>query len=364
MQIDPWSNVNVKDYDRVIKEFGVEKTENLHKKLPLENIYFKRGLIFGHKDLNKIIEASTKKKPFVMLTGLMPSGRFHLGHKVVADLMVYFQNLGAECYVAVADIESFLTRNIPLEQAKKVAIEEYLTNYIALGLKPKKTKFYFQSNGSKNYMNFSKIVSKKTTFNELKSVYGDLTPEKIISALTQVADILHPQLKENNGPKPVVVPVGTDQLPHISLARDIAYRMRSEYNFILPSATFHKLIPGVKGGKMASSDPSSAIFLTDSPEEVTTKIKKYAFSGGQKSLKEHKEKGGNPDIDISFIYLKTMFEPDDKKLNKIYQDYKSGSLLTSELKEITIEKINSFLKDHQQKRKQAIKQIDKFIIKE
>ncbi len=356
-KIDPWKSFEIKDYNKIMKDFGVEKIDL--KKLQKKNIYFTRGLVFGHKDLQKILEAKKKKKPFAMMTGLMPSGKFHLGHKVIADLMIYFQELGAECYVAVADIESYLTRDISLEEARKAAIEEYLANYVALGLDLKKTKFYFQSSGSKEYMNLSKFVSKKTTFNELKSIYGDLTPEKVTSVFIQVADILHPQLSENGGSKPVVVPVGVDQLPHINLTRDIANRMKS--NFVLPSATFIKIISGLKGGKMSSSDPNSAIFLSDSPAEVERKIKKYAFSGGRATLKEHQEKGGNPDIDVSFQYLKFFFEPNDEKLKEIEEKYRKGELLTGQLKEYTIKKINSFLKQHQKKLGRAKKKVKRYI---
>lgn len=360
-KIDPWKSVEVKDYKKIMSQFGVEKISSVVNKLPKKHRYFTREIIFGHKDLQSILKAKKSRKPFVMLTGLMPSGKFHFGHKLVVDEMIYFQEMGAECYVTVADIESYLTRNVPLEEARKIAIDEYLTNYIALGLKPKKTKFYFQSEGGISYRNLSKIVAKRTTLNELKSIYGDLDPGKIISVLTQVADILHPQLKENGGVKPVVVPVGIDQLPHINLTRDIASRMRSEYGFVLPSATFHKLIPGLKKGKMASSDPDSAIFLSDKPKEVERKIKKYAFSGGRESVKEHRDKGGNPDIDISYQWL-TFLEESDKKLKKIHDNYKSGALLTSELKQILIDKINKFLGKHQKKRKKARKQVDKLVL--
>ena len=352
-KINPWESLEIKNYNKLISEFGIEKISSIIKKLPVKNHYFSRNIVFGHKSLQVVLEASKKKKPFVMMTGLMPSGKFHFGHKMVADLIIYFQKIGAECYIAVADIESYLTRGISFEEAKKTAINEYLKNYIALGLKPKKVKFYFQSNGSANYNNLSKIVSKRTTLNELKSIYGPITPDKMMSVFTQVADILYPQLKENGGPKPVVVPVGADQLPHINLTRDIANRMKSEYKFVLPSATFSKMIPGLKGGKMSSSDPNSAIFLTDSPKEVEQKIKR-SFSGGGKTLAEHKKKGGNPDIDVSFQYLRMFFEPDDKKLAKIYNDYKSGKMLTSELKGILIDKINKFLKKHQA----ALKKVD------
>ena len=112
-----------------------------------------------------------------------------------------------------------------------------------------------------------------------------------------------------------------------------------------------------------SSSGEGVILLSDSPKEVETKIKKYAFSGGRDTLEEHRKKGGNPEIDVSFQYLKMFFEPDDKKLQKIHDDYKSGKLLTSELKQITIDKINAFLKEHQKNREKAKKQLDKFLFK-
>ncbi|MFH1971845.1 MAG: tryptophan--tRNA ligase [archaeon] len=351
MELNPWESFEVKDYNKLMKKFGIEKLDT--KKIPEKHPFFDRGIIFGHKDFGNIASAIKNKKPWAMMTGLMPSGKFHFGHKMVADEIIYFQKLGAECYIAVADIESYLTRGISLEDARKTAIEEYLINYIALGLKPAKTKFYFQSNGSSEYNNLSKFVSKKTTYNELKSIYGDISPEKMVSTFTQVADILSPQL---DGPKPVIVPVGVDQLPHISLTRDIANRMK----LIPPSATFHKLMPGLKGGKLSSSDPSSAIFLTDSPNEIKKRINKYALSGGQKTLEEHRKKGGNPDVDISYQWL-TYIEEDDKKLKQIYNDYKSGKLLSGELKAILIEKLTKFLEQHQKKRELAKKQVDKFL---
>ena len=105
------------------------------------------------------------------------------------------------------------------------------------------------------------------------------------------------------------------------------------------------------------------IFLDDDKKTVEQKIKKYAFSGGQKSIEEHRKLGGNPDIDISFQYLKMFFEPDDKKLQKIYDDYRTGRLLTSELKEILIKRINEFLEEHKKKKAEAKKNIEKFLLK-
>jgi tryptophanyl-tRNA synthetase len=115
---------------------------------------------------------------------------------------------------------------------------------------------------------------------------------------------------------------------------------------------------------MSSSETrNSVIYLSDDPKTVETKIKKYAFSGGKDTIEEHRKLGGNPDIDVSFQYLKYFFEPDDEKLAKIENDYKTGKLLSGELKSILIEKIKTFLKEHQKKRKEAENIIDKFILK-
>ncbi len=357
--LDPWGTSNVKDYVRLCKEFGIEEFSKILPQIKNPSLAMRRGVIFGHKDMGKILGA----KKFVVMTGLMPSGMFHFGHKLVLDQVLYYQKMGAECFIAVADIEAYLTRGISLEKAREIAIDEYLVNYIAMGLEPKNVHFYFQSSGPKSYMVLSKVIAKKTTFNEIRNIYGDTSPAKLTSALTQVADILFPQLEEFGGPRPTVVPVGADQLPHINFTRDIAERTREEFGFISPAATFNVLLPGLKGGKMSSSDPTSYIALTDSLKEVEEKIKKHAFSGGRDTLKEHREKGGNPDIDISYQWLKMIFEHDDKKLLKIHDDYKTGVLLSGELKQILIEKVNNFLKEHQKKREKAKKNIDRFLWK-
>jgi len=80
-------------------------------------------------------------------------------------------------------------------------------------------------------------------------------------------------------------------------------------------------------------------------------------------VEEHREKGGSPDIDIPYQWL-TFFEEDDKKLKKIYEEYKSGKLLSGELKQILIEKLNAFLKVHQKNREKAKNQLDNFILKD
>ena len=160
-----------------------------------------------------------------------------------------------------------------LKESRKIAIEEYIKNYAALGLDLKKCEIYFQSERSKDpkkanaYYRLQNLLAKYATFNEFRAIYGEISPGKMVSALMQCADMLHPELEEFEGNIPVIVPVGVDQDPHLRLARDISQRMK-EIKFTQLSSTYHLFIPGLKGGKMSSSDESSYIALTDSPETI------------------------------------------------------------------------------------------------
>ena len=367
-KVTPWEVEGEIDYDKLVKEFGISPLREMPDVFN-RNLLFRRKIVFAHRDIQRILEAVKAKKSFVMMTGLMPTGKFHIGHMLLAQEIIFYQNLGAKIYLAVADVEAYHARGQNLEESRKIAIEQYITNYIALGLKQNNCDIYFQSARSDNpkksnaYYLLQNLLAKNATFNEFKAVYGEISPGKMISSLLQAADMLHPQLPEFEGAIPVLVPIGIDQDPHIRLARDISQRFK-DYKFIQLSSTYHLFAKGLGGGKMSSSDPLSYIALTDTPEEAERKIRKYAFSGGQPTIEEHRKKGGNPDIDVSYQYLKMFFEPDDKKLQQIYEDYKSGKMLTSELKEILIEKISKFLKNHQAERQKAGKVLDKFILRD
>jgi len=359
---NPWEVSGEINYEKLIKEFGLSPLKELPK-IFNEEVAYRRKIIFAHRDIQKILEAIKNKKKFVMMTGLMPTGKCHLGHLMIINQMVFFQKLGAKIYIAVADLEAYNARGQSLKESKKIA-REYLLNYAARGLDLKKCDFYFQSERSKNaeksnaYYRLQNVLARHITFNEFKAVYGEISPGKMLASLLQASDMLHPQLPEFDGECPVIIPVGVDQDPHIRLARDISQRIKIP-KFTQISSIYTLFMPGLNGGKMSSSNPNSFISLYDGPEEVKNKINKYAFSGGKDTLEEHRKLGGNPDIDVSFQYLKFFFEQDDKKLAQIEKDYRSGKMLTSELKKYLIEKINAFLKEHQKKLDKAKKEVEK-----
>ncbi|MEW6295059.1 MAG: tryptophan--tRNA ligase [Candidatus Diapherotrites archaeon] len=357
--IDPWGSILIEDYERLIKEFGLEPfDEAMLKKFPNPNRLMRRHIIFAGQGLDQIASAIKEKKPFYELTGVMPSSeRIHFGTKSVIEMVSYFQSQGARTFTLIADLEVQATRGISLQESRKRALEFYIPAYIALGLNPKKAFFYFQSENMK-VTELSFIFSQKVTLNEFRAIYGGIHPSRILSALTQAGDILFPQAKER---MPGVVPVGVDQSPHIRLSRDIARRTKSEFNFFLPSATYHKFVPALDGSmKMSKSNPNSFISIPEPPEQAAKKIKN-ALTGGRASIEEQKKLGGIPEKCVIFEMYKQHLIEDDKELQKVYDDCKSGKLLCGEDKERAAELIKKFMWEFNQKFQKAKKEKIEFV---
>ena len=160
---------------------------------------------------------------------------------------------------------------------------------------------------------------------------------------------------------PCLIPHAIDQDPHFRLTRDIIHKL----GYYKPASIHCMFLPPLTGpkGKMSSSIKETAVYTTDPPETVEKKVKKYAFSGGQPTMEEHRKKGGNPEIDTSYQWLR-FFEEDNEKLRELHESYSSGKLSTGELKQILIDKLNAFLKEHQKNRNKARKTLSKFVIKD
>jgi tryptophanyl-tRNA synthetase len=229
MKIDPWSSTTYQDYSRLRDEFGIEEfTDELWKDFPKPHKLLRRGVIIGHRGFQIIRDFVKTNKPWAILTGLMPSGKMHLGHKMVIDEVIYYQSIGADVNLAVADIEAFAIRGHTLKETKDFALNEYIPNYIALGLKSEKSRIYFQST-NQDVKDMAYILGKKINWSQMQATYGfngASNMAHIFSPLIQTGDILHVQLEKYGGNRPTLVPVGVDQDPHIRLSRDIAQAHR------------------------------------------------------------------------------------------------------------------------------------------
>jgi len=362
--VTPWHVEGEIDYDKLIKRFGTEKissqllnriqefTGDLHFML-------RRGIFFSHRDMNVILNEYSKGNKFFLYTGRGPSGHTHIGHLVPWVFSKWLQDkFKTKMYFQLTDDEKFFSKpNLTLEETKKFAFENAL-DFIALGFKPENTKIVINSMHIKTLYPIAAQVAKKINFSNTKAVFG-FSNETNIGMIFYTALQSAPCFLED---RPVLIPLGVDQDPHFRLTRDIAQKIGKQK----PALIHNIMIPSLHGpgGKMSASDDNGTVYTTDSPEIVKKKINKYAFSGGQPDIAEHRKKGGNPDIDVSYQYLRIFFEPDDNKLKRIYDDYKSGKMLTGELKAILVEKINDFLKVHQEKREKARDQLEKFLLED
>lgn len=355
--IDPWGDVEVGDYREKMEKFGIEPVDEIKGRMP-DHRYIRRGIIFGHRGMDEFLDVREDGESVAMMTGLMPSGMFHFGHKTVLDQVLMYQNMGVEITLCAADIEAHNTRDMALGKARELVIEQYLKNYVAMGLDLEETDFYFQSLGGNDYHTRSKIFGKHLTQNEVEATYGSAEPAKITSSLTQYADILRPQFPENGGPRPTVVPVGVDQDPHIRLAREVARKYR--HDLYKPASTYNKFMRGLQGGKMSSSNEKSYIALTDSVEDAKQKIEE-AKTGGRDTLEEHREKGAKIEEDMVFELLAFHLVEDDSELQRIREEYESGEMLSGELKQLAKDRLEEFLLEHQQKRNEVEEEVDQFI---
>ena len=361
--VTPWHVEGDIDYDKLIEKFGTQKIspklrEKIKSMTDEDHFMLRRGIFFSHREMDRILEDYEKGNEFFLYTGRGPSGHTHIGHLVPWVFAKWLQDkFDVNLYFQLTDDEKFYSKtNLTLEETKNFAYENAL-DFIALGFNPEKTKIIINTENIQTLYPIAAQVAKKINFSNTKATFG-FTNETNIGMIFYTSLQSAPCFIED---KPVLIPLGVDQDPHFRLTREIAQKIGKQK----PALIHNIMIPALTGpgGKMSASDEKGTIYTTDTPDIVKKKINKFAFSGGQPDIEQHRKLGGNPDIDVSYQYLRIFFEPDDSKLKKIYEDYKSGKLLSGELKAILIEKINEFLKIHQEKREKAKQQIEQFLLK-
>ncbi|HPT18493.1 MAG TPA: tryptophan--tRNA ligase [Methanothrix sp.] len=229
LKLDPWGAVHVDDYSRLFDEFGISSFADILPRLSHPHPYMRRKIIFGHRNYDSVLHAIERHEPFAVMSGFMPTGRAHFGHMMVMNEIIWHQQQGGDAFAAVADMEAHAVRGISWGRCRSYGIDEYLVSLIALGFEPgPKSHIYFQSEDYQ-VRDLAFELGREANFSEVSAIYGfsgETHISHMESVMVQSADILHPQLEEYGGPKPVVIPVGADQDPHIKLTRDLAYRMR------------------------------------------------------------------------------------------------------------------------------------------
>ncbi|CAJ0761608.1 18027_t:CDS:10 [Entrophospora sp. SA101] len=371
--INPW-NVNgavvdgkqqAIDYDKLIEQFGtkridkdlLERFETLTGKKC--HIFLRRGVFFSHRELGMILDRYEKKKPFFLYTGRGPSSTsMHLGHMVPFIFCQWLQEVfDVPIVIQLTDDEKFLFKpDLTLEKANQFA-RENAKDIIACGFKLEKTYIFSNLDSvSKAFYHNIVRISKCITTSQSKSTFGFNDSDcigKIHFVAVQAAPSFSntfPQIFGTKSDIPCLIPCAIDQDPYFRLTRDVAHKLK----YPKPSLIHAKFFPALQGSqtKMSASDNNSAIFMTDTPNQIKSKINKCAFSGGGDTLELHKLHGGNPDIDVAYQYL-CVFLDDDEELNNIYKNYKSGELLTGQLKARCIQVLQKFVGDFQ-KRKSEI----------
>lgn len=413
-QNNPWSSTPSLDIEKTFAEFGIDPIAPALEELPDVPYFMRRGIVVGQRDYRQIALAIRNRTPFHILTGFMPSGHPHLGHLMVMKEVVWHVQQGGNGYITIADREAHAVRGLSWDKCREYG-NEYLACLYALGFEG---KTYYQSKNNR-LKDLAFEAATKVNFSELAAIYG-FGPETDLahadSVITQVADILYPQIDLE--PAPTVVPVGADQDPHIRLTRGIAHKLRmftveerdgyisvrsknapdaaldavkkafpgakkyeghvdikgsqcadvsakvraierehGGFGFFTPSSTYHVFMPGLTGGKMSSSVPESFISFYE-PDATVRKKVMSAITGGRMTLEEQKRLGGEPEK--CSLYMLNLFHmvSDDSELAEIKRKCLAGEITCGQCKKETAERVINFLKDFREKMDEASGKIE------
>lgn len=352
--VTPWKVVGKVDYKRLIKEFGVQEISSelgsrLERAAGESHLMIRRGIFFSHRDLELVLDDHKKGKGFFLYTGRGPSGPMHIGHILPFYFTSWLQKrFSANVYVPITDDEKFLEedRKLSLEEALKWSNENIL-DIIAAGFDPDKTFIFQDTEYVGRVYSMLLKVARRINFSWTRAIFG-FTPRTNIGMIFYPAIQVLPTLFER---KRCLIPSAIDQDPYWRIQRDLAEGM----GYHKAAAMHSKFLPSLTGpeGKMSSSAPQTSIFLHDDDETIRDKIVHHAFSGGQPTAALHRKLGGNPDIDVPYQWLYMFFEDDDVRISRIREDYRSGKLLSGEIKEILAEKILKFMEEHRRRREEA-----------
>jgi tryptophanyl-tRNA synthetase len=295
-----------------------------------------------------------------LLTGLRPTGKFHLGNYVgTFEKDLELQNSGEyECFFLIADFHSLTTG---YETANKLGddIREGVLDFLAVGIDPNKSTLYLQSlipEVSELFLLFTMLVSatRAQRIPTLKEQIRDLKLESASLGLLeypvlQAADILMVRGE--------VVPVGKDQMSHIELTREIARRFNQLYAPVFPESEYLEarfpVLPGTDGKPKMSKSIGNTIMLSDDAETVRKKVMSMYTDPTRLRATDPGHVKGNP----VFVYHDA-FNRDHGEVRDLKARYVKGKVGDVEVKQKLVAALNAFLDPIRERRAEYERQPD------
>jgi tryptophanyl-tRNA synthetase len=280
-----------------------------------------------------------------LLTGLRPTGKFHLGNYVgTFEKDLELQNSGEyECFFLIADFHSLTTS---YETANRIGddIREGLLDFLAVGIDPNQSTLYLQSlipEVSELFLLFTMLVSatRAQRIPTLKEQIRDLKLESASLGLLnypvlQAADILMVRGE--------VVPVGKDQMSHIELTREIARRFNQLYAPVFPEPAYLEarfpVLPGTDGSPKMSKSIGNTIMLSDDTETVRKKVMAMYTDPTRLRATDPGHVKGNP----VFVYHDA-FNANLDEVRDLKARYTKGTVGDVEVKHKLVAALNQFL---------------------
>lgn len=309
------------------------------------------------------LQAGRTPRPRI-LTGDTPTGRLHLGHYVGSVKRRVELQDSHDCYIIIANMHAFTTRADRPEEIRADTIE-IVRDYLAMGLDPERSTIFLQSEVPAiaeltflfaMLLPFNRVMRNPTLKTEIETKgLGDTYPFGFpLYSVGQTADIL--------AFRPVAVPVGEDQVPHLELTREVARRFNQMYCkvsdqaedeehpqlggvFPIPHADVGPVgrLVGTDGVNKMSKSLNNAIFISDSPKEVQKKMGKL-FTGRQNPT----DKGDTNNA--LFQYVRT-FITDAARVKELEGRYAAGDNIgDGHIKVEVAEAINALLEPMRDRR--------------
>ncbi|MCR5344457.1 MAG: tryptophan--tRNA ligase [Lachnospiraceae bacterium] len=312
----------------------------------------------------------------IILTGDRPTGRLHIGHYVGSlRERVALQNSGKfdEIFIMIADAQA-LTDNADNPEKIRENIIEVALDYLSAGLEPDKCHIFIQSQVSEltelsfYYMNLvtvARLQRNPTVKAEIAQKNFELSlPVGFFTyPISQAADIT--LFKADT------VPVGEDQLPMIEQTREIVRSFGNIYGegiLVEPEALIPKnkachRLPGTDGKAKMSKSIGNCIYLSDSSEEVKTKVMSMYTDPDHIKVEDPGKIEGNTVFTYLDAFVKEdSFEkylPEYKNLDELKDHYRRGGLGDVKVKKFLIKVLEEELTPIRARRAEYEKDIRK-----